>query len=83
VAKTEELEAKIKKIVDTLGTLRRENEHLKAEYNSIKAHVAMLTGENQKAQRAIAEADQLRKKHDQITHRVERALSTLNALRAS
>ena len=43
----------------------------------------MLTGENNKAQRILADYDQLRKKHEQVTHRVEHALTSLNALRSA
>ena len=83
MAKIEEIEAKISKVVDAVVALRRENQQLKTERDSLQSHVAMLTNENNKAQRVLADYDQLRKKHDQVTHRVERALSTLNALRPS
>ena len=81
--KTEEIEAKIRKVVESIGALRRENQQLKTECDSLQSHVAMLTSENNKAQRILADYDQLRKKHDQVTHRVERALTSLNALRSS
>ena len=80
--KSEELEAKIRKVADTLLTLHRENQQLKTERDSLKSHVSMLTGENHKAQRILADYDQLRKKQEQATHRMERALSTLNAMRS-
>ncbi len=80
--KTEELEAKIRKVAETIGMLRRENQQLKTESESLKSHVSMLTGENHKAQRILADYEQLRKKHEQVTHRVEKALSTLNAMRS-
>jgi FtsZ-binding cell division protein ZapB len=83
VPKTEEIEAKIRKVVESIGALRRENQQLKTERDSLQSHVAMLTSENNKAQRILADYDQLRKKHDQVTHRVERALTSLNALRSS
>jgi predicted nuclease with TOPRIM domain len=83
VPKTEELEAKIRKVVEVMGTLRRENQQMKTECDSLKSHVMMLTGENHKAQRILADYEQLRKKHDQVTHKVERALSSLAALRPS
>ena len=81
MAKIEEIEGKIRKVADAMAALRRENQQLKTERDSLQSHVAMLTGENHKAQRALADYDQLRKKHEQVAHRVERALSTLNALR--
>jgi uncharacterized protein YdcH (DUF465 family) len=83
VSKIEEIEAKIQKVADSLSTLRRENLQLKTECDSLRSHVAMLTGENNKAQRILADYDQLRKKHEQVAHRVERALTSLNALRSS
>jgi predicted RNase H-like nuclease (RuvC/YqgF family) len=82
VVKSEELEAKIHKAVEVLEAFRRENQQLKAECDSLKSHVAMLTNENNKAQRILADYDQLRRKQEQVTHRVERALSSLNALRS-
>jgi FtsZ-binding cell division protein ZapB len=81
MSKTDELEAKIRKAVDVLNALRRENQQLKIECDSLKSHVSMLTSENHKAQRVLADYEQLRKKHDQVTHKVEHALSSLSALR--
>ena len=81
--KTEELEAKIRKVAEAITTLRRENQQLKVECDSLKSHVNMLTGENHKAQRIMADYEQIRRKHEQITHKVERALSSLNSLRSS
>jgi len=83
VPKTEELEAKIRKVAEAITTLRRENQQLKVECDSLKSHVNMLTGENHKAQRIMADYEQIRRKHEQITHKVERALSSLNSLRSS
>jgi FtsZ-binding cell division protein ZapB len=83
VAKTEEIEGKIHKVVEAIATLRRENQQLKTERDSLQSHVTMLTTENNKAQKILADYDQLRKKHEQVTHRVERALTTLNSLRPS
>lgn len=83
MAKTEEIEAKIHKIVEAVTALRRENQQLKTERDSLQSHVHMLSGENHKAQRVLADYEQLRKRHEQVTHRVERALTSLNALRSS
>jgi len=79
----EEIEAKIRKAAEAIAALRRENQQLRTERDSLQSHVSMLTNENNKAQRILADYDQLRKKHDQVTHRVERALTSLNALRSS
>ena len=83
MSKIEDLEGKIRKVAEAMTALRRENVQLRTERDSLKAHVGMLTIENNKAQRALADNDQLRKKQEQITHRVERALTSLNALRSS
>lgn len=83
MAKTEEIEAKIHKVAEAIAALRRENQQLKIERDSLQSHVSMLTTENNKAQKILADYDQLRKQHDQVTHRVERALSSLNSLRPS
>jgi hypothetical protein len=83
VSKIEELEGKLRKFVDELLALRRENQRLKNESESLKSHVILLNSENSKAQRILAEYEQMKKKQEQVTHRVERALSALNQLRPS
>ena len=83
MSKTEELEGKIHKVAEALRLLRRENQQLKTERDSLQSHVTMLAGENHKAQRILVDYEQLRKKHDQVTHRVERALNSLTALKSS
>ena len=83
MAKTEEIEAKIHKVVETLTALRRENQQLKTERDSLQSHVAMLTTESSKAQKILADYDQLRKKYEQVTHRVQHALTSLNSLRSA
>jgi chromosome segregation ATPase len=83
VSKIEELEGKIRKVAEAVTALRRDNMQLRTERDSLKSHVAMLTTENNKAQRALADIDQLRKKQEQVSHRVERALTSLNALRSA
>jgi predicted nuclease with TOPRIM domain len=82
VPKTEELEGKIYKVIEQLTALRRENQRLHTECESLQSHVAMLTGENNKAQKILAEYEQLRRKQEQVTVRVERALHSLAGLRA-
>jgi len=81
VGKIEDLEAKIHAVADRLLQLRQENARLQAECDSLKGHVALLTGENSKAQRVLAEHEQMRRTREQVIHRVERALTTLNGLR--
>ena len=81
VSKIEELEAKTHKVIALLESQREENSRLKMECESLKSHLTLLAGENEKAQKILAEYDHLRKRQDQITHRVERALSSLNNLK--
>ena len=83
MSKIDELEGKIRKVAEALTGLRRENQQLKTERDSLKAHVAMLTTENNKVHRVLADNDQLRKKQEQIGQRLERALTNLNALRSA
>lgn len=80
VEKEEILESKIRKAVEELITLRREIKRLESECALLKAHVEMLSAENTKAQRVLAEHEQLRRVHNQVTHRVEKALSRLSSL---
>ena len=82
MAHVEKLEDKIAQVVDLVANLRRENAQLKVECESLKAHIGMLTGENGKAQKVLAHYEQLSRRQAQATHRVERALNTLNALRS-
>ena len=83
MSKIDELEGKIRKVAEAIAALRRENNQLKTERDALKAHVAMLTSENNKAQRILADNDQLRKKHEQVNYRIERALTSLNGLRSA
>lgn len=83
MSRIDELERKVRVAVEELTALRRENQRLRAEADSLKAHVELLTSENQKAQQILAQHDHLRRVHDQVSHRVERALNTLNNLRGS
>lgn len=83
MSKIEELEGKIRTFIDELLAIRRENQRLKSETESLKGHVALLSSESGKAQRVLAEYDQLKRKHEQATTRVEKALATLNQLKIS
>jgi len=83
MGKAEELEAKIHKILECLADYRKDNQRLRVECESLKGHVALLSGENSKAQRILAEYDQLKRRQEQVTHRVERALTSLNTLRSA
>jgi FtsZ-binding cell division protein ZapB len=79
--KLELLETKIRKVVEQIQTLRRENERLKSECATLKSQIALTSGESRKIQRVLAEYDQLKRNQEQVTVRVERALSKLDSLR--
>ena len=83
MAKIEELESKIHRVLETFLDLQHENHRLRSECESLKGHLALLTDENAKAQKILAEYEQLRRRQEQVTHRVERALSSLNNLRTA
>jgi len=80
--KVELIEQKIRAAVDQLYALRKENQRLRAELESLQGHVSLLSNENQKAQQILAQYDHLRHVQEQVTHRVERALTALNNLRS-
>ena len=80
--KLEILEGKIRKAIEELQTLRKENERLHSECETLKSQFTLTAGESRKAQRILAEYDQLRRNQEQATVRVERALEKLNALQA-
>ena len=83
VSKLEILEGKIVKAVHELQTLRKENDRLRGETETLKSQLTLTAGESRKAQRILAEYDQLRRNQEQAAVRVGRALEKLNALRDS
>jgi uncharacterized protein involved in exopolysaccharide biosynthesis len=83
VSKIEDLEGKFTKIAELIASLRKENKTLRQEAESLKSHLSLLNGENSKAQQILADYEQLRRKQELVTQKVERALSTLNGLRSS
>ena len=80
-AKLDLLESKIREAIEQLQALRGENERLRSECEMLKSQAALAGGENRRAQRILAEHEQLRRSHEQAAVRVERALQKLNALR--
>ena len=80
--KLDVLEGKIRKAIEEIQTLRKENERLRSECETLKSQFTLTAGESRKAQRILAEYDQLRRNQEQATVRVERALEKLNTLRA-
>ena len=74
------LESKIHKLVDELQTLRKENERLKSECETFQSQISLTGGESRKAQRFLADYEQMKRTHEQAKHKVERALQKLNTL---
>ena len=75
------LESKIHKVAEELQTLRRANERLQSENETLKSQIALTSGDNRKTQRILADYDQMKRTHEQASVRVERALQKLNSLR--
>ena len=82
MGKVEELTERIHRVLEELAHLRKENQKFRTECESLRGHVALVSGENSKAQKILAEYEQLRRRQEQVTHRVERALNTLGSLRS-
>ena len=64
------LEGKIRKAVEELQSLRKENTRLRSEHETLKSQFALTAGDSRKAQRILAEYDQLRRSQEQATVRV-------------
>ena len=79
-AKLDLLESNIRKAAEELMTLRRDNERLKSENETLKSQIALTSGDNRKTQRILAEYDHLKRNQEQAVSRVERALQKLSAL---
>jgi predicted RNase H-like nuclease (RuvC/YqgF family) len=77
------LEAKVLLVLEKLQTLRKENERLRSECDTLKSQMSLMHGESRKAQRVLAEYDQLKRNQEQAATRVERALQKLNSLRVA
>jgi len=82
VTKIEEIEGKLRKLVEQFNTLRHENQKLRSAQEATRSTLEILTSENQKAQEILSEFQQLKKRQDQAVLKVEKALKTLNALRS-
>ena len=80
-SKLDQLESKIHKLVDELLALRKENERLQSEQETLKSQITLTGGESRKAQRFMAEHEQLKRSREQAIQRVERAMQKLNTLR--
>jgi predicted RNase H-like nuclease (RuvC/YqgF family) len=77
------LETKIQKVVESLHALRKDNERLRSECETLKSQMTLTSNEGRKAQRVLAEYDQLKRNQEQAAARVERALNKLNAMRVA
>jgi len=75
------LESKVKQAVEELQNLRKDNARLQSECEMLKSQLALTGGENKKAQRILAEYEQMKRTQEQATSRVERALERLSAMR--
>ena len=83
MGKLEDLESRVHQVLEKLTALQQENIKLRAECDSLKSHLGLVGGENNKAQQVLAKYEQLRKNREQVAHRVERALTALNSLRTA
>ncbi len=75
------LETRVRKVVEELHALRRENDRLKSECEALKAQIALSTTESRKVQKTMAEYEQMKRSREVVVTRVERALHKLNNLR--
>lgn len=83
MGKIEEIEVKIRSAVQMIATLRKENLRLQTEIDSLKAHLSLYNNENNKAQQMMADYEQMRRKQEVVTQKVEHALAAINAMRGA
>ena len=67
--------------IEALQSLRRDNERLRSECDTLKSQISLTSGDSRKTQRILAEHDLLKRNQEQAVVRVERALQKLNTLR--
>jgi hypothetical protein len=79
-SKLDLLENKVHKLVEELLALRKDNVRLKSELETLQSQISLTGGESRKAQRFLAEYEQMKRSHEQAKHRVERALQKLGTL---
>ena len=80
--KIDDIEEKIRKLVDRLKVLRTENRKLREDQEATRATVELLSSENHRAQKILADYQQIRKRQEQAAQKIERALQNLNSLKA-
>jgi FtsZ-binding cell division protein ZapB len=77
----EVLETRVRKGVEEIHLLRKENERLRSQYETLQSQLELMNGDNRKAQRILTEYNQLKRNQEQAAVRVERALQKLSAIR--
>jgi len=82
VDKIDDIQEKIRKLIEQMGALRTENKKLREDQEATRATVELLSGENQRAQKILADYQQIRKRQEQAAQKVERALNHLNSLKS-
>jgi hypothetical protein len=82
VDKIDDIEEKIRRLIDQIKVLRTENRKLKEDQDATRATVELLSSENQRAQKILADYQQIRKRQEQAAQKIERALQNLNSLKA-
>ena len=82
VDKIDDIEEKIRKLIDQQKALRTENRKLREDQEATRATVELLSSENQRAQKILSDYQQIRKRQDQAAQKIERALQNLNSLKA-
>jgi len=78
--KSQLLIEKIQAAAILLIKLQKENQDLQKECANLRMQVTLLTTENSRAQKLMAEHDQLKRIQQSVTNKVERALEKLNQL---
>ena len=79
--KIDDIQDKIRKLIDQMTALRSENRKLREEHEGTRATVELLSAENHRAQKILADFQHLRKRQEQAAQKIERALQSLNALK--
>jgi len=81
VNKIDEIEGKLRRLVEQYQTLRQENDKLRSDNEATRSTLELLTNENQKAQQILTDYQHIRKRQEQAAAKVNKALQTLNSLR--
>lgn len=79
--KIDDIQDKIRKLVDQMTALRSENRKLREEHEATRASIELLSAENHRAQKILADFQHVRKRQEQAAQKIERALQSLNAFK--